>query len=675
MAKDKDHFERNEPRLIHKTRPPVERMGLRASRGDWDEEEMPRGRIQGRGHGDEGDDDARPRGKSKKKKVSSVPKRSFKSRLMLFFLSLSIWGVVLGAGALVYFSHDLPDIAQLLQVTRRPGITLLARDGSLIATYGDLYGDFVDVKDLPPHVYRAIIATEDRRFFEHFGIDPIGIVRAFYRNYKAGSVVQGGSTLTQQLGKNFLFSEGKYAHSDRSLRRKVQEVILALWLESKFSKNQILSVYLNRVYLGAGVYGLEAAAQKYFGKHARDLSLYESAIIAGLLKAPSKYSPTNNPKLADERARVVLNSMVEAGFVTTEEVQQALLHPSVASESRSKNSIGRYFSDWIFESLDEFIGRPNQDIVVKTTLDLRLQKMAEEKAHEMIQTEGKNFNVSETALVAMTPDGGVRALVGGYSYAHSQYNRATQARRQTGSTFKFFTYLSAVERGYTPETMVSDELIAIGKWRPSNYKWKARGQITLRDAFAFSVNATAVRLAHEVGMKTLARTARRLGLTSRMPDNLTLALGSGEATLLEFTSAFATVANHGFGVFPYGILEITDREGNILYRRQSQGTGRVVAPQHVAHMLTLMQAATDYGTAKRAKLDRPTAGKSGTSQNYRDAWFIGFTADLVAGVWMGNDDGAYMQSITGGKLPAQLWHNFMEAAHEGLPIRSFPVLD
>ncbi|MBL9029273.1 MAG: PBP1A family penicillin-binding protein [Caedimonas sp.] len=602
-------------------------------------------------------------------------KRGGSNRLILWILNILIWSVVGLGGGVLWYAYDLPDIKRLEGVTRKPGVTLLARDGSMMATYGDLYGSIVEVRDLPSHVPAAIMAIEDRRFYRHFGVDVFGIVRAAWVNYRSGSVVQGGSTLTQQLAKNFLLSEKLYEPSNRSLRRKIQEVLLAFWLERKFSKEQILTIYLNRVYLGAGVYGIDAAAHKYFTKKAKDLNVYEAAIIAGLLKAPSRYSPISNPQLAHERAQTVLAAMEEAGFISHHQRLTYATAPEPLKESRHKALTGRYFSDWIFETLDEYVGKIEEDLIVQTTLDPRLQNLAEEKALTVLHSEGPKLNITQAALVAMTPDGGVRAMVGGKNYIESQFNRVTQARRQIGSSFKFFTFLCALEQGFTPSSMIADTPTHIGKWKPKNYKYTAQGEVSLTDGFAYSVNAVAVRLARHVGLKAMAEMTHRLGLTSPQPKDMTISLGSGQTTLLELTSAYAAVANHGFGVWPYGITEVRTVEGGkVLYKRKSQGAGRVLAPRHVVHMLRLMSAAFSYGTGKAAFIGRPCVGKTGTSQNYRDAWSIGFTPDLVTGVWVGNDNEAHMKMVTGGKIPARIWHDFMSAAHNGYPVHVFPDL-
>lgn len=609
----------------------------------------------------------------RQKKHKKTKREGLFFRLIKWMLILVIWGTVAAGSLIVWYGYDLPDIHKLQATVRQPGITLLARDGSLIATYGELYGTQIKLEELPAHTTQALLATEDRRFYEHFGVDIFGVMRAIWNNYRRGGVVQGGSTITQQLAKNFLLSEKLFSPQDRSLRRKVQELLLAFWLESNLTKDQILSIYLNRVYFGAGTYGLEAASQKYFGKSASDLSLYESAILAGLLKAPSKYSPLTHPEAAEGRAKVVLENMVKVGFISEQEAKfQRILLKNPSSNANVIHK-ARYFADWIMETLHDFVGDVQQDLIIKTTLDLKLQNLADESYHALLDKEGQAHRVSQGAMIAMTPDGGVRALIGGRDYQKSQFNRATQARRQPGSAFKLFLFLAALEKGYDLQTIVSDLPVQVGKWRPKNDDhWQSKGDITFEEAFAESVNTSAVRIISDIGYKPVIEVASRLGLLGEQPKNLTLALGTGEASLLEMTAAYASVMNHGFGVWPYGILEVKTPEGVVLYQRRNQGASRVIDKENVVKLLYMLQKVMEYGTGKRSILNRPCAGKTGTTQNYNDGWFIGFTPDLVTGVWMGNDDNVLMKKVPGGGLPAQLWKNFMETAHSGLPIKNFP---
>ena len=609
--------------------------------------------------------------KTKSSSATKSPKSHNGLILLKWLLILGIWGCLVISCGLVWFGYDLPASERLMATTRRASLVLLARDGVQFATYGDVYGQFVEAQDLPAFVSDAIIAIEDHRFYHHFGIDLTGILRAAWTNYRAGSIVQGGSTLTQQLAKNFLLSEKIYTHNDRSLRRKIQELILALWLETKFSKQQILSLYINRVYLGAGVYGIQAAAQKYFGKKAQQLTVYEAAVIAGLLKAPSKYSPTNSAEWAHERARTVLNQMIDAGMISREHINDIDQAPQKLARAHMKAMIGRYFADWIYEKVHEIMGHTDQDVIVMTTLDLTIQSQAEYHLQNLMMTEGFAANAHQAALVAMTPSGAIRAMVGGADYAHSQFNRAVQAKRQISSTVKIFIYLAALEYGFTPQSLISDLPLRISGWSPKNYKWQSRGDVSLRTAMAHSLNTPVVRLTQTMGLKRVQKLMRRLGLLSPQPDNLTITLGSGEATLLEMTAAYASLSNNGFGVWPYGIQSIKTPQGQVLYERKAQGAGHIVAPQHVRNIVSMMQTVMTEGTGRKSVLDRPCAGKSGTSQDYRDAWFIGFTPDLVTGVWMGNDDNSSMEHVSGGKLPGRLWYNFMTEVHKGLPRKNF----
>ncbi|MGN6670818.1 MAG: transglycosylase domain-containing protein [Candidatus Nucleicultricaceae bacterium] len=620
-----------------------------------------------------------PRSKKKQKDLpKQKPQKKLKQkkklgwRIVRLLMIISIWGIFFSGLAVLWFAYDLPDINTLEISARKPGVTILDRHGKTIATYGDLHSDSVSLNELPPYVVQALLATEDRRFYHHFGVDVIGVFRAMLKNYQEGAIVQGGSTITQQLAKNFLLSEGLYTPQDRSLRRKAQEVLLALWLESNFTKDQILTIYLNRVYLGAGTYGIEAASRQYFGKHARDLSLYESAVIAGLLKAPSKYAPNAHPKQAHERARIVLSNMVKEGMISEIEEKIQALSPDSLEKIEHKKNQARYFADWIMENLKDFVSDTNQDMIIHTTLDFSLQTKAEESVKHFIDQHRTEHNLSEAALVAMTPDGGVRALVGGYDYYKSQFNRATQAKRQAGSAFKLFVFLSALEQGYRPETHVSDEYIQIGSWRPRNDTWQIRGEVTLEEAFAYSINTSAVRLIKDLGVKPVSDVAKKMGLLCPLPDNLTIALGSGETTLLELTTAYGTIANHGFAVWPYGIMLIKKPQGDVIYQREPQTPVRLLSRDVELEMLQMMQAVMTYGSGKRARLDRPCAGKTGTTQDFKDAWFVGFTPDLVTGVWMGNDDGASMKKVRGGLLPALIWHQFMEEAHKNVRVRNFP---
>jgi len=574
---------------------------------------------------------------------------------------LVLWGGILGAGALGYFALTLPDTSRLVVGIRRPSIAILAADGSALATFGDLFGRPLGLAEMSPFLPKAVVAAEDRRFYRHFGIDPIGLVRAAIVDLRTGHVTQGGSTITQQLAKNLFLTP------ERSFSRKFREILLALWLERRFSKDQILEIYLNRVYLGAGAYGVDAAAHRYFGKSAARLDLFESALIAGLLKAPTRFSPARDRKAAAARARQVLGDMVEAGFITAPAAVAAATrgadYPAIAA-ARPGN---RYFADWIADQLHDFVGAADRDLTIRTTLDPRLQAAAEAAVATELDRYGAKAAASQAALVAMSPTGAVRAMVGGRDYGSSQFNRATQAQRQPGSAFKPFVYLAGLEAGLRPEDRFNDAPIRIGNWQPRNYLNHYRGEMTMAEGLAQSVNTIAVQVAERAGIARVIAVANRLGITSELAADASIALGTNEVNLLELVGAYAPFANGGIGVIAYGIDEIRDSAGHLLYRRSGSGPGRVIAPEIAGMMNRMLEGVIGHGTGKAAALPRPAAGKTGTSQEYRDAWFIGYTAGLVAGVWFGNDDDAPMNRVTGGSLPAAAWRSLMLEATRSAP--------
>jgi penicillin-binding protein 1A len=594
------------------------------------------------------------------------PRSGFLGGIFKFALLLLLWVAIVGGGALAFFALTLPDTNQLTIAERRPSVTILANDGSILATFGDLFGQPVTLKEMSPWLPKAVVATEDRRFYSHFGIDPIGMLRAAVADLRTGHLVQGGSTITQQLAKTVFLTP------ERSLSRKIREALLALWLEHHFSKEQILEIYLNRVYLGAGTYGVDAAAHRYFSKSAASLNLYESAVIAGLLKAPTRFNPTRDRPATAARAAQVLDLMVETGAI---DQQQA------AAAQRSGVELGkvaltrpgvRYFADWIAEQVRDFAGTADRDLVVRTTLDPRFQSAAERVIADVLAGHGLHDAVGEGALVAMTPDGAVRAMVGGRDYNESQFNRATQAQRQPGSAFKPFVYLAGLEAGLRPDDRFVDGPIQIGNWRPRNYTNRYLGEITVAEALAESINTVAAQVAQRAGIPQVIAVARRLGISSELARDASLALGTSDVNLLELVSAYAPFANGGSGVLAYGIAEITDSTGRVVYRRSGSGLGQVVPPDEVGLMNGMLAGVIAHGTGKAAALPRPAAGKTGTTQEYRDAWFIGYTADLVAGIWLGNDDNTPMNKVTGGTLPAPAWRSFMLAAAQGMPIRPLP---
>jgi penicillin-binding protein 1A len=581
-------------------------------------------------------------------------------RFVTFVALIAIWGAVLLFLAGVWYARDLPDVKKLDVIERRPSVTLLAADNEVIATYGDLYGEPVALKALPKVLIDALIATEDRRFYSHYGIDPLGLARAMAANVRAGRLVQGGSTLTQQLAKNIFLTP------ERSLKRKLQELMLAFWLEAEFSKDRILELYLNRVYFGAGTWGVEAAAQRYFAKPARKLDLKESSMLVGLLKAPSRFSPLADEREAQARAARVLAAMVEAGSLTAEAAERATKQPAKLAPSREGSRNIRYFADWLLGEIEEFIGQRNQDLIVYTSLDMRLQRAAETAIEKALAKSGKKLDADQAALVALAPDGAVKAMVGGRDYRLTAFNRAVQARRQPGSAFKLFVFLAALEAGWSPDSEFFDGPISIGDWRPHNFDDEYLGRVTLRLAAARSLNSVAVQIAERVGRGRVIAAARRLGISSELSPHPALALGASEVTLLELTGAYGSLGNGGEAILPYGIREIRVASGTTLYQRHAGGLGQVIDAEVASQLGDLLTAVVDRGTGRAARLDRPAAGKTGTSQDYRDAWFIGFTADLTAGVWTGNDDNRPMKRVTGGGLPAEIWRNFMLEAHRGL---------
>ncbi len=540
---------------------------------------------------------------------------------------------------------------------RRPTITIKANDGTIIDRYGDIKGETISVKDLPPYVPEAILATEDRRFYYHFGVDPFGILRAFAVNLTQGGFVQGGSTITQQLAKNLFLSR------DRTLKRKIQEAMLALWLESKLTKDEILSAYLNRVYLGSGAYGIDAASHVYFNKSAKQLSIREAATIAGLLKAPSRYSPSANPSLSAQRTRVVLNAMKEAGYLDDSEFKKLdKLPPSPPRKPSSGDTI-RYFTDYIVGQVEGTIGIPEEDIEVETTLDRDIQSKAEEAITKSVLTYGQSYKLSQGAALVMSLDGAIVAMVGGRDYDLSEYNRATNALRSPGSSFKPVVYLSALEHGWSPNSIILDAPITEGKYRPQNYGNEYYGEVTLTEALTRSLNTVAFNLAKSVGPDEIVGLARRLGITAELEPNLSIALGSYGVPMIEMATAYATIGRGGVAVQPFSIVKISKPDGTLLYEQPRDVTARqVVARGYINQLVGMMQSVVQYGTGQAAQGPYVAAGKTGTSQDFRDAWFIGFTNKYAAAVWVGNDDNSPMKRVTGGLIPAKIWKEIMTTA-------------
>ena len=564
---------------------------------------------------------------------------------------LAIWGgVVLGA-LLLYFAWDLPRPEEALATTRRPSVTLEAADGRLLATSGDLYGEAVRLTELPAYLPGALMAVEDRRFREHSGLDPVGLLRAAWANLRAGRVVQGGSTLTQQLAKNLFLSP------DRNIRRKVQEAILALWLERRFTKDQLLEIYLNRVYLGSGAYGVDAAARLYFGVPARRVSLWQAAILAGLPKAPSRLNPRASPDAAMRRGADVLAAMADIGLITAR--RAAAEAERMALPPRPSGDAG-WFSEWAQDDLAENYPGAG-DLRLRTTLDLKAQAVVEARLEALLAGPGAAARVGQGAVVVLDArDGAVRAMAGGRSYRQSPFNRATAARRQAGSAFKPLVWLAALEKGASPADSVADGPLTIGGWSPRNGTWRTRGEISLEEALAHSVNTAAVRVLQQAGgARAVAVVAQRLGVSGRFPNDLSLALGTAEVTLLDLTASYAPFANGGHRVIPYGVTRAESAERVLAVPRTAPQ--RVVSAADAAAMRRMLGAVVRAGTGRAAAVPgRAVGGKTGTTQDSRDAWFIGIAEPLVIGVWLGNDDASPMDDVRGGTLPARLFHDILE---------------
>jgi len=606
-----------------------------------------------------------PRRKKSKKKPSRSA-RSLLGRMVYWSLVLGLWLVIGAVGAVLYVGAHLPPIQSLEIPKRPPSIQVVDFEGRPLARRGDLAGAPLALREMPAYVPRAFIAIEDRRFHEHYGVDPMGIGRALIANVLHRGVAQGGSTITQQLAKNLFLTQ------ERTITRKMQEVLLALWLERKFSKTQILELYLNRVYFGAGSYGIEQASQRYFGKSAKNIGLAEAALLAGLVKSPSRLAPTRNFDAAEQRAKIVLAAMAELGYINRASEKTALARPPKIVAQAGNGSIN-YVADWVMDVLNDVLGHVEEDVVVQTSIDGALQANAEKSLTDELAAKGDKAGVGQGALVAMTPTGAVRAMVGGRSYADSQFNRAVAAKRQPGSAFKAFVYLTALERGLTPDTVREDRPVKVKDWQPENYSREYFGPVTLTKALAMSLNTVSVRLTLEMTPMAVIRTAHRLGIASKLEPNASIALGTSEVSMLELVGAYAAFANGGYAVMPHVIERITASNGKVLYTRSGQQLGRIIEARYVAMMNAMMQETLTIGTAHKAALPGwPAAGKTGTSQDFRDAWFIGYTSKLVTGVWLGNDDGSPTKKVTGGGMPVEIWSRFMRGAHQGVPVASLP---
>jgi penicillin-binding protein 1A len=615
----------------------------------------------------------RGRGQPKAKKIRGKRQKQpltfgrLVGKLFYWCFVLAVWCGIAVAGLVVYYATQLPASNTWAVPERPPNIRILASNGQLISNRGKTGGEAVSLRELPYYVPAAFIAIEDRRFREHFGIDVVGLASVALESMRAGEVTRGASTITQQLAKNLFLTQ------DQTLQRKVQEALLAIWLEQNYSKDDILELYLNRVFFGHNATGIEAAAQTYFGKSARNLSLGEAAILAGSVQAPSRLNPQGNPDAVRARQQLVLNAMAKEGYISDAEAKAATIDPD--QTVRTKVTGGEsYVADWVESLMQAYIGDIDQDVIVQTTIDWDLQKEAEFAIKEAVANEGKKRGFTQGALVAMDVDGTVRALVGGVDYQQSQFNRAVTGRRQPGSAFKPFVYLAAMEKGYTPETVADDAPFDFNGWSPSNASGKYMGPVTLRNALAYSLNTVSGRLAIDVGPDKVVEAAQRLGISSPMLAVPSIALGTSEVSLLELTGAYAPFANGGYGVIPSVITRITSAgpDGKVLYDAIPGAPGQVIQPEIVAEMNDMLQTAVEIGTGKRAQLNGwPMAGKTGTSQKARDALFVGYTARMVTGVWLGNDDDSGT-SLSGGNVPVEIWSQFMAKAHEGIPVTELP---
>jgi 1A family penicillin-binding protein len=557
-----------------------------------------------------------------------------------------------------YSIATLPLNGGLVVAPTPSALVIEAHDGRNFATRGVFKGSRLSAADLPEHLKAAVVAIEDRRFYEHAGVDLRGIARAAWRNWQGGGTREGGSTITQQLARLMFLSP------DQNLRRKIQEALLAVWLERQIDKQEILLRYLNTAYFGAGAYGVDAAARRYFDKSTKDLSLAEAAMLAGLVRAPSQLAPTRNLGGAKERADTVLRAMLASGAITAQQAAEARAAPVTLRIPPETPPGTNYFVDMVEADTRRLIGMATGDLTLRTTLDLELQRVAEGVIARRIDSEGAGRNVSQVALVAIGPDGAIKAMVGGRDYEASQFNRATQAKRQAGSAFKLFVYLAALQKGYTPQTIVVDQPTQIGDWEPQNASGRFSGRMPLRSAFALSSNSVAAQLGEDAGIPAVIAMARRLGVKSELPTVPSLALGSAEVTLLEMTRAYAVLATGNEAIEPHAISAIQSEGKKALFTHVAPALGTAGGLGETrAMMLDLLQAVVREGTGKSARLQNaPVGGKTGTTQDYRDAWFIGFTPELTVGVWLGNDDNSPMGKVTGGGLPAEIFRDFLTQA-------------
>ncbi len=608
---------------------------------------------------------AQGRGKRSPKRRTVEPQRQ-RSRLSIWVRRILIWGGALAALLLialatsVYFAaRNLPSYATLMSSQQGQTIVVRARDGAEILTLGPSYGEWLYADEIPQVMKDAMVSVEDRRFYSHFGIDPLGLARAGYVALRDDDPVRATSTITQQLARNI------FLNSNRTMDRKAREAVLAMALEAKFTKEQILELYLNKVYFGGGAYGIDSAARKFFSHSARDLSIGEAAIIAGLVKAPSRYSPTADVEAAVGRANVVLEQMRRAGAIGAGEAASVDVSEIKLKQEEGQNSV-RYFTDWVLPQLDVLLPYDNYEpIEVWTTIDMDMQRAAGEAVKSHVP------NGAQGALVSLDRDGAILALVGGTDYVQSNYNRATEAERQPGSAWKLFVYLTALESGYTPDDRVVDGPVTIGGWSPRNSNGRFSGAIDLRSAFAYSVNTVAAQLGNEVGFGSVAAMARRFGITTPISTNPAMVLGSSEVRVIDLTRAFAAVAAGGRSIEPYGITRVLTSDGELLYQHEVPETYQLVADYVAAGMTDLLQTAVNTGTGRAAQIGRPVAGKTGTTSSNKDGWFVGFSSGITTGVWMGRDDARAVPGLQGGTAPARAFADYMRYAVKDRPVEPF----
>ena len=578
-------------------------------------------------------------------------------------------------GAILMLALAVPAFEETSEdwlATHQYSVTFLDRYGTEIGHRGVRQNESIPLEEIPDHLIKAVLATEDRRFYEHFGIDVVGTLRALMENLRAKTVVQGGSSISQQLAKNVFLS------NERTIERKIKEAFLALWLEANLTKNEILKLYLERSYLGGGTFGVDAAAEFYFGKSARELNLTESAMIAGLFKAPGRFAPHIDLPAARGRANQVLQNMVAAGFMTEGQLYAARRGPATPVD-RSGASSPDYFLDWAFEEVKRILdGSGHHSVVARTSIDLELQSAAETAIESHLRQYGAEYAVSQSGLVTLDMDGGVRALVGGRDYGESQFNRATRALRQPGSSFKGYVYVTALMNGYTPDSIVPDAPINIGGWSPQNYNRSFSGNVTLTTALARSINTIPVRLAQSFGREKIVEMAAKMGVKTPIRVSRPMPLGVSEMTVMDQAAGYGVFANGGYAMRPHGVTEIRSQQGDLIYRHDRDGPERerAIPAETAEQMNRMLRAVNVSGTGGRAQIEGlPTAGKTGTSQAYRDSWYVGYTGNYVTAVWMGNDDFSPTRRLTGGRLPAMTWQQFMSQAHHGIDLKSIPGVD